>query len=242
MEKKLPSSLNNVPIVETILDFHFESNFPEEVLAGMLYADYKEQATSPFEKLPSLQIPEQIRKNDPNLRYVPLYRITLGNILIQVGSQSISVVNTEPYLGWGLFVEKIQNFITTVKTINVIDRITRIGLRYINFVERDAVEVCNISLNRNIEFERIQVNSTEIYSSEGYLIKVQIANGAKLSNPQKGLRTGSVIDLDVYKEGLSIPLELDAISMILKMHEIEKTTFVAILKPEFLEELGPKYE
>lgn len=242
MHGKLPSSLTIVPIVETIFDIRFESNFPEEVLAGMLYAHYKDQATAPFEKLPSLQIPEKIRTSDPNLQYVPLYRITRNNILIQIGSRSISLINSDPYLGWNGFLEQIQDFIATLVQINFIIKINRIGLRYINFIEKDAVEVCNVSLNNTVAYERKQINITEVYKEKNYLIKIAIANGANLSNPDKGVKQGSAIDIDVFMEGLADVLDARIIDHVCEMHSIEKTVFVASLKTEFLNTLGPIYE
>jgi uncharacterized protein (TIGR04255 family) len=241
MENKLPKTLKDSPIVEAILDFRFESNFPEEVLAGMVFARYKDEVTAPFEKLPSHQIPEQIRRSDPNLRFVPLYRIVRNNILIQVGTQSISIINVEPYLGWLEFEKYIRSFIETLREINVIEKVSRIGLRYLNFIECDAVDVCNVSLNNTVKYERIQINNTEVYKKQDLNIKVQIANGANL-NKKSGLITGSVLDIDVFKDSLSLQMTNDILNVVEEMHVIEKEIFVSILKADYLKQLGPIYE
>jgi uncharacterized protein (TIGR04255 family) len=243
MANNFPKSLEKDLVVEAIFEIRFQSNFPEEALAGLLYNHYREDVSNGLEKLPHLQVPELIRKQDPNLQFMPLYRISMGNLIIQIGSNNVSLINTGSgnYLGWSKFFEKIKNFVSVVFEITAISEATRCSLRYIDFFERNATEVCNISLNNSIKYDRKQIYNTEIYRNGNFHVKTTMATEVIIENSIdiKKLK-GSIIDTDVSLE-MNLP-ETELPANINSMHDIAKEVFFSLLKPEFITGLGPKYE
>jgi len=243
MANNFPKYLEKDLVVEAIFEIRFKSNFPEEALAGLLYNHYKDRVSNGLEKLPHLQVPELIRKQDPNLQFMPLYRISMGNLIIQIGSNNVSLINTGSgcYLGWSEFFENIKNFVSVAIKMTAISEITRCSLRYIDFLERNAIEVCNISLNNSIKYDRKQICNTEIYRNGNFHIKTTIATEVTLENgiDRKKLK-GSIIDTDISLE-MNLP-ETELSANINHMHDIAKEVFFSLLKPEFITELGPKYE
>jgi uncharacterized protein (TIGR04255 family) len=243
MANNFPKSLEKDLVAEAVFEIRFKSNFPEEVLAWLLYNHYKDSVPNGLEKLPYLQVPELIRKQDPNLQFMPLYRISMGNLIIQIGSNNVSLINSGSgsYLGWSKFFEKIKSFVSVTIEITAISEITRCSLRYIDFFEQDATDVCNISLNNSIKYDRKQIRNTEIYRNGDFHIKTTMATEVILENSIDGKKLkGSIIDTDVSLE-MNLP-ETELSANINKMHDIAKEVFFSLLKPEYITKLGPKYE
>jgi uncharacterized protein (TIGR04255 family) len=243
MANSFPKFLEKDLVAEAVFEIRFISSFPEEALAGLLYNHYKDRASNGLEKLPHLQVPEFIRKQDPNLQFMPLYRISMGNLIIQVGSNNASLINTGSghYLGWSEFFEKIKDFVSVTIKMTAISEITRCSLRYIDFLERNVTDVCNISLNNSIKYDRQQIRNTEMYRNGNFHIKTTMATGVILENSSEGKKLkGSIIDTDVSLE-MKLP-ERELPANINNMHDIAKEVFFSLLKPEYIKELGPKYE
>jgi len=243
MANNFPKSLEKDLVAEAVFEIRFKSSFPEEALAGLLYNHYKDSVSNGLEKLPHLQVPELIRKQDPNLQFMPLYRISMGNLIIQIGSNNVSLINSGSgsYLGWNKFFEKIKSFVSVTIKITAVSEFTRCSLRYIDFLEQDVADVCNISLNNSIKYDRKQICNTEIYRNGDFHIKTTMATEVILENSIDGKKLkGSIIDTDVSLE-MNLP-ETELPANINKMHDIAKEVFFSLLKPEFTTELGPKYE
>lgn len=232
-------SLEKNPIVESTLEIRYNQGIPELIVAGLMNI-YKGQIKNGLEKLPVNQIPEIVRKADPNLQHVPLYRLSLNELVLQVGNDTLSIIKTIPYSNWIFFENAIRELLNNLGNLNIAET-TRLGLRYLNFIEENVMDVCNLSLNEKIKFERKQINCTEIYNNNGLFVKTQIATGAKL-NLNDSVKDGSIIDIDVYQDEKIKTSEVSAIAAeINQMHNVEKDAFISILRKEYLDKLGAKY-
>jgi len=91
-------------------------------------------------KLPLSQVSENIRKNDPNLKYQPIYEIKSKTnkeykILLGDNSIGISLNSREEYSSWSTsFFPEVKKLFTQIFSSNKIIKIDRIGLRYIDFI------------------------------------------------------------------------------------------------------------
>lgn len=238
MHNQLPKKLEKNTVIESSLDLRCNFSQPIEVVAVSLLNNYSDKALNGLERLPTMDIPEVVRNNDPNLKNAPLYQISTERMVLQISKYGVRYVNKSPYPGWPVFeggLNEFLNFIISSKTVSFVERI---GLRYINFLHADAAQVCKISFNSGIGLDRIQFNHVDVFRKDHFIIKTVIANEAKLNNVIRG----SVLDIDVSCSDSFEPLYDNFASRIEEMHSICRQTYFSSLSNDFLEDLGPSYE
>ena len=234
MNDKFPVSLKKNTIVEAAFDLRCKLLQPVEVIAVGLLNEYKDMNPT-LERLPINDVPEQIRRNDPNLSKAPLYQISLSSSCIQIGWNGITFVRKTCYPGWSSLQADLNSFITYIANSKAVKKLLRVGVRYINFIEADAAEVCKVTFNSGIQntFERKQFNCSEVFEKDGFLIHTIIANKAKLN----GEKEGSVIDIDVFSN-LEQPFDGDVLSrQVERIHDICREVYFSSISEEFLKDL-----
>jgi uncharacterized protein (TIGR04255 family) len=131
-EVKLPKKVDPCPILQAIVELRFDSTLPNDAIFGIIYKEFQDDYPN-VEELPILQLPEIVRKQDPNLLYKPNYRLSKNEeFVFQVGAKMVSLAINKPYTGWQLFSEKLHNHIERVDSLNLSNSYSRIGIRYIN--------------------------------------------------------------------------------------------------------------
>lgn len=244
MSGKLPIQLEKCPLVDALLEIRFESSIIGSAIFGIIYNlirnDYKGAVTN----LPILQVPEQIRKNDPNLKFKPLYRLESDKYIIQIGDDVLCISSKMPYVGWNEFFSHTIELIKKIARENIINKVLRIGHRYVNFFEGDIMDRLTISKPTISGYQTNNVLvRTEVKDCDNFIDTVQITNSATYKSPLRpDLLLGSLIDIDSFKEyGDNYFLE-NLESEIEKVHACEKRMFFSLLKRDFLDSLNPIYE
>ena len=241
---KIPKKITPCPIVEAIVEVRFNSKTPDEAIFGIVYDKFKDKF-SKTEKLPILQIPEQIRSKDPNLRHKPCYKLTNEDLIIQVGPRVFSLANFENYMGWKSFSKVIKEIFKIFFHALSIDRVERIALRYVNlFNELNILKKSNLK----IELKSENLGSNEInfianIPSENFNRRLLIANHSEVTVNQNRY-TGSIIDIDTVQNEFSFEKTIDFgkfIACINEAHIKEKELFFSLLNEEFLASLNPEY-
>jgi uncharacterized protein (TIGR04255 family) len=237
----LPKKISPCPILESTVEIRFDSRVPSEAVFGIIYSEIQAQFPGQPEKMPILQLPEEVRSKDPNLIYQPLYRLKNNNYLISIGPKVISLSCTPPYSGWTEFSLKIQELLSKINKAKVISKTLRFGLRYINFFDENIFN--------NIKFE-ITLDNTSLSLNQNYIrtisktkpftITLQIANSADIVTDNKTLK-GSLIDIDIAAEGSNIDILNVTNGLLSEGHDQEKQLFFTLLKDEFLLTLNPEY-
>lgn len=235
---RLPKKINPCPIIEAVVELRFDSSFPHDAIFGIIYNAFREDYPK-VEELPILQLPETVRKQEPNLRYKPYYKLSKeGKFLFSVGARVISLVSLNPYCGWEVFHERIKDILGRIAKLEIIGSYLRIGIRYINGFDFDIFPKVNLSLNMNND-ALIGLDSSvriKIPSSQ-FLNTLRITNDAQVKKIDTTTR-GSIIDIDTFIDN---PKE-NALDLIEKGHLEEKKLFFTLLKKDFLEkELNPEY-
>ncbi len=236
---KLPKIIVPCPITESIIELRFESKFPYDAIFGIVYNKFKDEYPI-LEKLPILQLPEAIRKNDLNLRYKPYYKLLSPDkkFIFQLGARVYSLINIEPYIGWSKFSKKILDVIERINKLSIVDTYVRIGIRYINGFDANILEKINLSLNLNEDnlkdfnsLIRIEFPSNEFIST------LQVSNNAQIRKDDS-ISKGSILDIDTHIENP----EGDITKIVKKGHLEEKKLFFNLLKKDFIsKELNPEY-
>jgi len=233
---RLPKKINPCPILDALIEIRFSTNIERDAVFGLIYnalhIDFEK-----VDKLPIMQLPDQVRASDPSLKFKPHYRLSNENIVLQVGPEVITISSFPKYTGWSSFSSKIYDILEKVQRIGIIDSIVRIGIRYINFFEQNIFDNINlkVTLSQNTIDYKNTVIRTEI-SQDDYKSTLQIANNANHNN-----KSGSVIDIDTFLDDNIDDFFQRKKEIIDKGHEKEKELFFSLLKEEFLNTLNPEY-
>lgn len=248
---KIPIEIKKCPILEAVADIRFKSDFPEDVIYGVIYSQISSLLKNEKVQvlpLPILSLPPQIRDQDPNLKYQPHHRISFDSdgFMIQISPRALSFVKKKPYTGWQSFSKKITLYINKIlENTDIILSAERIAVRYINFFENqdiwDNVKL-KLSLDeydKNFGWERLNINGTIIEEDIKTNIIIENKIMAKDNNSNQKLE-GSIFDLDTYIEGnFEAKKILDTLE---KVHLLERKIFFSYLKGDCIERLGPVYE
>lgn len=237
----LPIRITPCPIVEAVFEARFVSTGPWATLPGLLYGQirerYREEVT-----LPLMQVPEQIRAQDPALTHLPLLQFKGESFLVQLGPRVFSLV-TKPrlYPGWTAIYDELAWLLPRVAKAGFVRESERIGVRYIDFFRGDIFPHLRIGVH--IDGAPLQENQTDVTTVMrlGRVgARLQITNGAIVASTS-GPEVGSVLDLDTWVGSADADLFGQGLDRFTELHETVKRVFFGLLKPEFLNQLQPVY-
>ena len=234
----LPILLEKTPLIDCIIEVRFDTNIVSSAVFGVIYNQIRADYPGTVVNLPIAQLPEAIRMNDPNLKYKPLYRIEGEKTIIQIGSDVINLSSKMPYIGWTEFSRIAINVLNNAFASGAVGRITRLGHRYINFIDHDVTTELALSFNLD------KVNPANLKS---FNIRTTISNGDFINSltfandGQYQGRPGSLIDIDTSREYFDDYFKGNIENELSKAHMSEKELFFSLLKEPLLESLKPVY-
>jgi uncharacterized protein (TIGR04255 family) len=166
---KIPKKITPCPIMEAILEIRFSSIIPEDANFGIIYDKFKD-SFSKVEKLPILQLPDQIRSSDSNLIHKPHYKLFSDEFIIQVGPKVFSLVTVGEYPGWDKYFSSINEVFGVLFKLNIIENVNRMGLRYVNiFKDMNIFEKSNLKMSlKKTELVGQNINLTTVIPSNGF--------------------------------------------------------------------------
>lgn len=228
--------------MEVIFEIRFETTLPSDAIFGIVYNEFKDEYES-VEQLPILQLPAAMRSGDPNLRFAPHYKIKEGNFIIHIGPNVFGLVNVNEYCGWSIFSEKISETCSKIAKLNIIKKLLRTALRYINiFPDLNIFDKSNLDIKLNNQpFSKNPINLiAEIPFQDGAgASDLRLLNKGETVAIKEKVQRGSIIDIDTYVGDKDFSTLKDTVELI---HHEEKKLFFSLLKDEFLSSLNPKYE
>ena len=234
--EQLPKKLENDPIVDAIIEVRFETKMNPNVVFALISGKVREKFDGKkVLSLPFSQMPPDIIRQDPALKYKPLYRIEGDECSLQIGAQMIALSSKVPYIGWDCFSTMFYEIVNLC--FECFDKVSRLGLRYINFFEGDISNKININFSLSEKYEPSRLNIQAEVVDNDIPSTLQYTPNAVWQD-----KAGAVIDIDTfisYKE--SSPGLKELFSDIESVHICEKKVFCSLLKDDFLLELGPQY-
>ena len=239
---KIPIKIDPCPIAEAIIEVRFEANVPPNAVFGILYKSFQSEF-SDFTSLPILQLPEDIRSSDPQLKYKPYYKASKGNFHIQIGPDVVSYSNSKTYAGWNVFSKKVIDMVEKFSQSEIVKSINRVGVRYINFFKDiDIYDSIKLSINlNNNPFETKQSVLRSTLQTGDFLTNLNIANKAVISGSENKINNGSIIDIDTFIVNTNKLTLSDLPTLIEKGHSEEKQLFFKLLTEDFIKSLNPQY-
>ncbi|MCG8310648.1 MAG: TIGR04255 family protein [Cytophagales bacterium] len=239
---EIPKKIEICPIVDCVIEIRFSTTIFPNAVFGIIFTALQQDFPK-VEKLPILQLPEQLRDSDPNLKFKALYKLmSEDNYSVQVGPDVLVIGAPIPYPGWGQLFDKIQIVIEKVFQTNVISQVSRLGVRFINFFDEDIFP--NIKLDISINETPLASANTQLraeIAKHGFSNNLNISNSATQQLPGNKKRVGSIIDIDTFKVYKQIDFRKIYTKEIETAHLAEKEIFFGLLNNEFLQDLKPVY-
>lgn len=230
-------------VQECIFDVNIElTSVVESLLSVIAKVDGFEEIV----KLPLTQIPEHVRRSDPNLKYQAMYEIrskTHTQYKILLGENTIGMtLNTQGgYTSWtDSFFPEVKKIFSTILQSGKIKRIDRMGLRYVDFIEND-----NIFSDGKIS---VHINHTDAHSKkmalrvegseEGITYMKNVSNNTAYRSFKD---LGSIIDIvtAIEEKNLTINHEFKIATFfeeINSLHTVHTNKFKEVIRDEYIEQ------
>jgi uncharacterized protein (TIGR04255 family) len=235
----LPKKITPCPIKEAVFELRFESSVPEDAIFGIVFNQFKEEFNNTATSLPILEIPSQIRNQDPNLMFAPHYKMDSEFFTMQVGPKVISLVNINEYKGWKYFQERIAKTFERLQTIGIVTKVNRLALRYINiFPNKDIFESSSVRiLLENSPLDSSNINLVTEIKKGSISSSIRVISGAQVAMVNEIIQ-GSVVDIDSSIQNVESNCFLNNLNQV---HEEEKRLFYKIIGSEGLKTLTVEY-
>lgn len=246
---KLPKKLRKEPLVDAVFEVRFSSLVPaSSVLTGLFFAQLSGEDRT-IERLPASEFPSQIRELNGHLRYQPLLKLQWGGFLVLVGDAHFGLACKLPYPGWKTFKPKILDAIKVLKAANIVEKIERYSLKYVDVIDgKDLSEqIGRVNVDLNIGTYGLRSDPFNIsieVTRDDYIHLVKIAAPATVSLEGR-TRNGVLVEVDSIRNeatsGLEkfeqeLPERLEAI------HTSNKKMFFGCLRDSTIAYLEPIYE
>jgi len=240
IDMRIPKKIDPCPIVESIIELRFKPSVPTDAVFGLIYNQVK-NSYQEVQKLPILDLPEQIRNQDKNLLYRPYHKLRNEQYDLNIGPRVISLIKKEPYNGWERFSADTYDLIEQVAHAGIVKTIERLGVRYINFFDSNIYDKVDLKLllgDKN--FIKNDTYIKNVYEDSGIKIILQLGNNVSY-NKSGSVKTGSLIDVDVSRYNLGDAFISSPNEILNEMHKKEKEVFFEILQDDFVNQLNPEY-
>lgn len=250
MPKLLPVKLKKEPLVEAACQLRVTGEAAlNTFFPGLLLAQHKDDV-SEIQQLPAAMIPGLVRAMQPEMAFAALVKLKFKGVLVMIGERSITVSNPAPYLGWAGFKPLIVQVFTVLLNSNLVNRVERYSLKYINVLKVSetldplsalawSLSVGGLELDKRATTIRTQTSTDEVLSV------VTISGGVTVQAEGQAPVQGSLIDIDTICQNKPQDAKSFAESMLTELdrvRRINKEAFFECLTKEAIDELEPIYE
>ncbi|SXE48775.1 Uncharacterised protein [Klebsiella variicola] len=249
MVKLIPERLKENALVNVLFEIRFssENNTFSNIMPGILFTELSLKNSF---RTPHFEMPEIIRQQNADFKYLPLVGFIWGDYNILLGDNVLLLSVNSRYPGWETFKKHICTLMNIVKKHGLISVVERFSLKYVDIIEYPSAE--NIGEQLNMCISLGDENYLDPYlhlrseKHEGdVVIIIQLAGNARAEGPAIKTREGFMIDIDciINKRNLTFgnviqnfESELDS------LHHKNKTVFFNFLTDKALANLGAVYE
>ena len=244
--RPVPKRLKKEPLIEAVWEVRFSSDKESvaELLPGLIY---QAMGTSfpKTERLPASNLPRAVLQQDANLRYVPTVRLEGSPYSIQIGEHVVSLSCGRPYMGWGEFEPKILQLADMLKTTNLLTRLERFSLKYIDVIQLSEKPSLNpLQIVIRLGIHELTANPVQLRTElreNGFRHIVQIASPAQAVFSTGEQFEGLLIDIDTIYQQETNEFWEEFRTLLNQAHLLNKNLFFHILTKETETLLEPEY-
>lgn len=248
MHTELPIKLNADPIIDAVIEIRVKASQPlGSLMPGVLH-QVKEVGFVRAQQLPAANIPEQIRRSDPNLMYQPLIKIELEDgFSLLVGDQVLAIISPTPYVGGVGFKNKALQVINILLDLSVVESVQRVSIKYTDFIEASSLHELDEYLNLDFKLGNTHTPEVNGYDLNFHIAKenvmhlIRLVALTRLDNNQEGM----ILDIDTIKQISSsdiLGFKESLFEMLNEIHTKSKAKFFSLLTKKALDKLEAVYE
>lgn len=248
MHTELPIKLNADPIIDAVIEIRVKASQPLGSLMPGVLLKANDVGFVQSQQLPAANIPEQIRRSDPNLMYQPLIKIELEDgFSLLVGDQVLAIVSPIPYVGGDKFKNKALQVIRVLLDLSVVESVQRVSIKYTDFLEANSLQELDNYLNLDFKLGNTHTPEINGYDLNFHITKknllhlIRLVALTRLGNNQEGM----VLDIDTIKQINSTDIQDFKESLFQTLDEIHtksKAKFFSLLTKKALDKLEAVYE
>ena len=224
--------LINNPIIDAGVEISASFNVPSDAIVGILFNSMRQKNQNVgLQKLPVSNIPDEIRRMDPNLKDKPTHQLSCSNGFVQIGENVLSIGVIMPYVSWGIFMDFIKGIFKLLSDNSLIKEVSLAKLRYLNFFKQNVFNSINLSVTMDGVDDLCSGSTafrTEIPCGMNVMGVLQITNGVHVKNESMGLDDdGSLIDIQTISKNVSKDNLFDVVD---NLHEHAEILFIKLTK------------
>ena len=238
----LPSQITPNPLINSMVEIRFESSLSEEEVLPTLFPIFSKE----FPKLKERHIPIEIKQQDSDLRYAANYVFSNDKYSVFIDNNVIGFENVNnEYQLWTNYFPVIMENINTLKNLNIISKVERIGVRYSSLFEN--INSFSEILTIDIKFPYPEyVESDYVFKTQlkkgNVILLLQLVQNATVQQIEK-MKTGILIDIDAsISDNIENSTNEHIFSLINQLHFEEKKLFFSLINEKFLATLNPQYK
>ena len=234
----LPKKISPNPLVISTVELRYSSTLDESSLLSKILPCFLED----FPKFTPNPIDKQIRKANEQFKFSPDYTLQNNDYSLSIGSNVITFENVGEYQLWSNYFQVIKKQLSKFFSLNIIQDISRIGVRYASILEdKTNIENC-LKYSPSFSIDGFTDNYLQ-YRSEfkkGEIsLHLNIVKNAKVERNTTS-RIGTLIDIDASYFG-SLKSDTKTFDVIDKLHTEEKHFFFNLLTVEYMNQLNPEF-
>lgn len=235
----LPTKIDPCTIIDTVLEIRFESEISWSLLPGIFSLAIKND----FEKVVTLavnEVPESVRQSEPKLQFQPHLEFLAHDCKVRLGPKLMSLNFSADYPRWSVVRQKMHGLVESLKTVFESFKITRLGLRYVDFFDGEFSP--NLRLAVKIDEETIAppaLTTVMILQKDIFTCRIEMHSKAKKQNHPTD---GTVLDVDISTKGDQCGTLADCLTWYDKAHLLNKKVFFGLIKEDVLKnQFNPVY-
>ena len=246
---KLPKVLEREPLIDAVFEVRLDGSVSHaDLLPGILFHELSPKPQ--IKRLPTAELPQPVRANDPNLRYAPTQRLEWDKYVVAVGDQTIVISCKLPYEKWTNFKKTILNVTERIAKMGVAGKVERYSIKYVNLIEGATLadQIKKIELNIDIGSmqvtdEHINVQVHHVEDDVVHILTVVSGASGTMSDGKEiqgivvaidSIRNIELCDFAKFARDLEPELE--------KLKQSNKVLFFKCLKQGTINEMRPRYE
>lgn len=237
--------LDRDSIREALFDIRFEAALPFELVLGRL-SDSSGLGNFSFNRLPTADIPSQMRLIDENLKYAPsieLRSLEHPSWMIRVGGSSITCHQLQPYPGWDVFEPRTKGVIELLFSKLGQVTVRRMGLRYVNSLsnhEHGVDSAKRLNITTEVAGQSIDIFNLAYRrkSTEQHVNQVVVSTPEFVAQPDNSIFS-ALVDIDIYTPSTSVYTDKSNVNEWLDIaHHQLKDEFFRIIPQDMIDRMG----
>lgn len=244
---KIPKKISPDRIKDAIVEVRYSSSLHFEVIAGMFYQsldDSYSYTNRPLHKTAPYQ--QNIATGELTFALGGQSIFYNDKIKIQVLPNSLVFNILNEYISWENYKPEIEKALKQLQKANVIEKFTRIGMRYISEYPNHDLGTC-VKFNFTFGMPSV-VSDKYLFQTEFQYDGFRVILNLKHNQPVISIReknqvsvATSTIDIDTISKDFQITDLKQLLDIIDEVHQKEKEMFFNLLREDFLKTLNPEY-